>query len=109
MTSSFDSWSEIYDSIYSYVIEDIPFYVEAALASDGPVLELGCGTGRVSIPIAEAGVEIEFCPNFRGIRNVMATAYHPETKALYIPITPTCTKGMFSTVEQQLHPEAHCK
>ena len=58
MTSSFDSWSEIYDSIYSYVTEDIPFYVEAALASDGPVLELGCGTGRVSVPIAEAGVEI---------------------------------------------------
>ena len=58
MTSSFDSWDEIYDSVYSYVREDIPFYVEAALESGGPVLELGCGTGRVSIPVAEAGVEI---------------------------------------------------
>ena len=56
--STFDQWAEIYDSVYSYVVEDIPFYVEEALNADGPVLELGCGTGRVAIPIAEAGVDI---------------------------------------------------
>lgn len=38
--------------------EDIPFYVQLAKESGGPVLELGCGTGRVTLPIAEAGVEI---------------------------------------------------
>ena len=72
------------------------------------LVDLDTETGAVAYRpgmLPEAGVEIEFCPNFRGIRNVMATAYHPETKALYIPITPTCTKGIFSTVEQQLHPE----
>ena len=41
---------------------DIPFYVElareAARRSDGPVLELGCGTGRVLLPIARAGIEV---------------------------------------------------
>ena len=58
MTSSFDAWAEVYDSIYSYVREDIPFYVDAALEADGAVMELGCGTGRISIPIAEAGVDI---------------------------------------------------
>ena len=55
--------------------------------------------------IPKAGVELEFCPNFGGIRNRMATAYHPETKALYIPITPSCTKGVFSEVERKPHPE----
>ena len=55
---SYDSWARHYDSIYSYVREDIPFYVEAAKRAGGPVLELGCGTGRVTVPIAEAGVEI---------------------------------------------------
>jgi SAM-dependent methyltransferase len=43
------------------VTDDIPFYValaqEAASLSLG-VLELGCGTGRVTIPTAEAGVRI---------------------------------------------------
>ncbi|HEX5137158.1 MAG TPA: class I SAM-dependent methyltransferase, partial [Planctomycetota bacterium] len=33
-------------------------YVEEALRAKGPVLELGCGTGRVLIPTAEKGVTI---------------------------------------------------
>jgi SAM-dependent methyltransferase len=37
---------------------DVQFYVDAAKESGGPVLELGCGTGRVLIPTARAGVEI---------------------------------------------------
>src|SRR2546430_1666048 len=41
--------------------DDIPFYVGLAregAAGGGAVLELGCGTGRVTIPIAQAGVDI---------------------------------------------------
>ena len=56
--SPYDSWAEIYDSVFSYVVDDIPFYVEEATRSGGAVLELGCGTGRVSIPIARAGIDI---------------------------------------------------
>jgi ubiquinone/menaquinone biosynthesis C-methylase UbiE len=58
MTSIYDAWADVYDSVYSYVRDDIPFYVAEALAAGGPVLELGCGTGRVTIPIAAAGVDI---------------------------------------------------
>ena len=56
--SAYDQWASIYDSVYSYVRDDIPFYVKEALDSGGDILELGCGTGRVTIPIAEAGVDI---------------------------------------------------
>ena len=52
-----DSWAAIYDSVHKD-LEDVPFWVEEARASGGPVLELGCGTGRVAIPIAQAGVSI---------------------------------------------------
>lgn len=58
MESPFDQWADIYDSVYSYLREDIPFYVEEARHAGSPVLELGCGTGRVSIPIAQAGIDI---------------------------------------------------
>jgi SAM-dependent methyltransferase len=37
---------------------DIDWYRKKAIASRGPVLELGAGTGRVTLPIAEAGVPI---------------------------------------------------
>ena len=56
--SPYDEWADIYDDVFSYVVDDIPFYVEEAKRSDGRVLELGCGTGRVAIPIAGSGVEI---------------------------------------------------
>lgn len=37
---------------------DIEWYCRKAVASRGPVLELGAGTGRIAIPIAEAGVAV---------------------------------------------------
>lgn len=47
--------AELYDLVYADYIEDIAFYVQEAQQADGPCLELGCGTGRVLIPVAEAG------------------------------------------------------
>lgn len=58
MTSYGDIWADIYDMVHRTVTEDIPFWVQEAEASGGPVLELGCGTGRVAIPIAQAGVPV---------------------------------------------------
>lgn len=54
---------EVVAGLYDYVApyterQDIAFYAEMAKESQGPVLELGCGTGRVLIPTARAGVEI---------------------------------------------------
>jgi SAM-dependent methyltransferase len=48
----------IYDYYTGGVEGDVLFYVEEAQKAGGPVLELGCGTGRILIPTAEAGVEI---------------------------------------------------
>src|SRR5207249_3061958 len=37
---------------------DVPFWRRLALTVRGPVLELGCGTGRVSKPLVKAGVDL---------------------------------------------------
>lgn len=37
---------------------DVPFYLDYAADADGPILELGCGTGRILIPIADQGLHI---------------------------------------------------
>jgi len=42
---------------------DAPFYLGLAKESGGPVLEIGCGTGRVLLPIARAGIEIHGVDN----------------------------------------------
>lgn len=49
---------DIYDLLYNGFDEDIPFYADLAAKADGPVCELACGTGRVTVPMALQGVEI---------------------------------------------------
>jgi SAM-dependent methyltransferase len=51
--------ADLYDHVVPYRERpDVAFFVEAAQESGGPVLEVGCGTGRVLIPTARAGVEV---------------------------------------------------
>jgi SAM-dependent methyltransferase len=37
---------------------DVPFYLEEAKVAGGSVLELGCGTGRLLIPLLSTGLEV---------------------------------------------------
>jgi SAM-dependent methyltransferase len=37
---------------------DLPFYLSQARRARGPVLELCCGTGRLTVPMARAGIEM---------------------------------------------------
>lgn len=37
---------------------DVPFWRRVAAEANGTVLELGCGTGRISLPLARAGVSL---------------------------------------------------
>lgn len=55
--SDFSLIAEAYDTVYA-TRQDIDFFVEMAERCGGPVLEVGCGTGRVLIPTARAGHEI---------------------------------------------------
>ena len=59
---SYDSIPEfglLYDGVPAYAARpDVPFYVAEAGQEPGPVLELGCGTGRVLLPMARAGATV---------------------------------------------------
>ena len=39
-------------------LQDVAFYVDAARECGDPVLEMGCGTGRVTMALAEAGYRV---------------------------------------------------
>jgi SAM-dependent methyltransferase len=56
--SPYDPIARLYDPWSASVTEDVEFYVEEALAAGGPVVELACGTGRIAVPVAKAGVSV---------------------------------------------------
>ena len=47
-------FAAVYDAWSQDMTEDVGFYVELARETDGPVVELAVGTGRIAIPVAEA-------------------------------------------------------
>src|ERR1700693_2786487 len=56
--SPYDTIAELYDPWSRSVTEDVGFYVAEARRSGGPIVELGVGTGRIAIPIAQTGVRV---------------------------------------------------
>jgi SAM-dependent methyltransferase len=54
----YDRIARIYDPWSRSVTEDVGFYLDQALASGGPVVELAVGTGRIAVRIAEAGIAV---------------------------------------------------
>ena len=50
--SQYDAFAPIYDAWSAHMTEDVAFYVGLARETDGPLVELAVGTGRVAIPVA---------------------------------------------------------
>jgi len=55
-----DEYAPFYDWENAQTLgrRDVPFWKRVASQVDGRVLELGCGTGRVTIPLARSGVDL---------------------------------------------------
>jgi SAM-dependent methyltransferase len=50
-----DKLAELYDLEHDEVVDDLPFYRELARRVSGPVLDLGCGSGRLFRALLEGG------------------------------------------------------
>ena len=50
---------EVYDLMLGALDFDLPFWLQTGREAGGPVLDLGCGTGRVLVPLLEAGVDAD--------------------------------------------------
>lgn len=53
-----NQYSDLYDLVHGDIAPDELVTTLADLAGDGPVLELGVGTGRVAVPLANRGLEV---------------------------------------------------
>jgi SAM-dependent methyltransferase len=69
---------ELYDILLGDLDYGLDFYLELARRAGGPVLDIGCGTGRVMLPCLQSGVDIDgldlFEPMLARLRESAATA-----------------------------------
>jgi ubiquinone/menaquinone biosynthesis C-methylase UbiE len=56
--SAYDGVARFYDLTYSDSNDDLGLYQGFAERCGSPILEVGCGTGRVALPLAEAGYRV---------------------------------------------------
>ncbi len=56
--ADFDRFARFYDLDYEPFQDDVVLYQGFAEMTGGPLLELGCGTGRLLLPLARAGFAV---------------------------------------------------
>ena len=89
-SAGYDDYAFIAD-LYDFVVPyrdrpDVAFFVSAAQETGGPVLEVGCGTGRVLIPTARSGA---------AITGLDASPYMSQSAASgWTPKRPRCRIGL---------------
>lgn len=84
----YERTAAFYDHIVHYQNrQDVDFFVEAAVASGGPVLEIGCGTGRILIPTARAGIAITGLDRSPAMLDVCRNALDEEPEDVQARVT----------------------
>jgi SAM-dependent methyltransferase len=71
----------LYHTHHSLHQEDIPYWLELASHTTGSILELGCGTGRVLLPLAQAGHTCWGIDNAPAMLEFCARQIDPELRA----------------------------
>ncbi|GAB4576182.1 MAG: class I SAM-dependent methyltransferase [Anaerolineae bacterium] len=83
-----DYLAEFYDYVVPYrTRQDVSFFVDLAREAEGPVLEVGCGTGRVLIPTAREGITITGLDVSTAMLNVCRTRLANEAADVQARVT----------------------
>lgn len=57
-TDPYQQFASFYDIYVGAWLDDLPFYLEYAKGSSSPMLEVGAGSGRLTIPFLESGLSV---------------------------------------------------
>jgi SAM-dependent methyltransferase len=84
MPGFYSTIARYYDAENTDMEDDIPFYLQLAEEYGGPLLDVGCGTGRVMFPLAQAGYQVHGIDNEQAMldRAEEILADQPQLKPL---------------------------
>lgn len=70
MAGFYGTIAHYYDAENTDKTDDIDFYREMVQEYDGPILDVGCGTGRVMFPLAQMGYEVHGIDNEKAMLDI---------------------------------------
>lgn len=79
----YDLIARYYDLSHDQLIDDIPFLLSLAAETGGPVLEVGCGSGRLLVPLARAGYDaigLDNSPEMMARAGIRVSAQPPDVR-----------------------------
>ncbi len=95
-----ERWAQDYDDFYVESLEDTTQTVNvlASLAGIGPVAELGAGTGRVAIPLAQRGLKVRACDASAAMLRQLREKPGSDLVDTSVEVMPDLTGGPYSLV-----------
>jgi SAM-dependent methyltransferase len=86
---SYNVTAKHYDGAYAAKqdLVDLPFYLDLAEQTGGPILEIACGTGRVLLPIARKGIEIHGVDNSQPMLKILQESLSREPREVRRRVT----------------------
>ena len=102
---NFDRVSDIYD-FYVNLDFDISFFLNETQNTQEEILELMCGTGRVSIPLLEAGRKLTCIDYSKGMLDIFAKKaekFKDSVKLVEMDITKLNLEKKFKTIILPFH------
>lgn len=96
----YDHIAGIYDADMgaSMTLDDLGYYSRLAEAADGPVLELGCGTGRVLSWLQAAGFQVTGVDHSLAMLQQARVRCKPGTKLVQMDMCRLGLRGKFALV-----------
>ena len=76
---SYSTFADYYDLEYASFDADLDFYRNFAQQADGPVLELGCGTGRVLLALEDLGLPLTGIDSSPAMLSIGRKVVHEST------------------------------
>ena len=98
---TYADFSQFYDIYVGDWLDDLPFYMKYAQLITRPILEVGSGSGRLTIPLARAGLEVTALDSSSSMLAKLESRLRSESKEVQDRVSIVCANAQMMELSKQ--------